>query len=133
MFGLSSITHLNRGVYDHAPLCINLRSSVKSKSKLFRYQPFWNYYREPHQIISSTWNHSDFDGDKDLDFNRRLHDIRMDLAFWNRNKIGKLEDNLFKVDSQIYNLQSLKAKRPISQAEQLSLSSLINKSKAISH
>lgn len=62
----------------------------------------------------------------------RLYVIHKDLAFWNRSKIGKLEDNLTRTDSQISNLYFSEAKRSLSHEGQLNLSSLINKSKAIS-
>lgn len=94
LFGNSSVTHLPRGISDHAPLLIQIRNVHKHKFRLFRFQPLWCSYPEVQGIITRNWNSPDNAGGLDLDFSIRLNNLRSDLSFWNRHRLGSLEKSL---------------------------------------
>lgn len=91
----------------HCPLPLQVHNSWYDywKGRFFRYQNFWNDYEDVTSIVQNCWFdvvdlHSSFDC-----FHQDLRRVRRELSFWNKHKIGRIEENLSNTYDEILSLE----------------------------
>uniref|UniRef100_A0A7N0V3L8 Endonuclease/exonuclease/phosphatase domain-containing protein n=1 Tax=Kalanchoe fedtschenkoi TaxID=63787 RepID=A0A7N0V3L8_KALFE len=103
-FSRLQMTHLERGVSDHAPLLIQTQLQSRTWSS-FKYMGMWKLHDDFHRVVLQAWEGS-ISSNSILNFTSKLKKLSGMLGRWNRSTFGNVNEGISEEERKIAELNS---------------------------